>query len=44
MKVRFNKVVKQNDTICLPLYKRVYPKLLQDGQAGADGGMGVQCF
>lgn len=28
MKVRFNKVIKQSDTVCLALYKRVFPKFI----------------
>ncbi len=30
-KAFFNKPIKQHDTICLSLYKRVYPKMLGDG-------------
>jgi pre-rRNA-processing protein TSR1 len=33
MKVRFSKVIKQSDTVCLQLFKRVYPKFV-DGEAG----------
>jgi pre-rRNA-processing protein TSR1 len=28
MKVRFNRIIQQSDTVCLPLFKRVFPKLL----------------
>jgi pre-rRNA-processing protein TSR1 len=31
MKVRFNKVINQSDTVCLPLFKRVYPKFIEEG-------------
>ncbi len=30
MKVRFNRVIQQSDTVCLALYKRVYPKFVTD--------------
>lgn len=46
MKVRFNRIIQQSDTICLPLFKRVYPKLLDDegvveGAAGGHEGGGA---
>ncbi|EWM27209.1 pre-rrna-processing protein tsr1 [Nannochloropsis gaditana] len=30
MKVRFNRIIQQSDTVCLPLFKRVFPKLLPE--------------
>ncbi len=35
MKVRFNRVIQQSDTVCLPLFKRVFPKLLEEDGNGA---------
>jgi pre-rRNA-processing protein TSR1 len=29
MKVRFNRVIQQSDTVCLALYKRVFPKFVE---------------
>ena len=37
MKVRFNRVINQSDTICLALFKRVYPKILQGEEEEAEG-------
>ena len=36
MKCLFNAPIKQHDTVCLPLYKRVFPKFV--GQDQEDGG------
>lgn len=45
MKCLFNKPIKQHDTVCLPLYKRIYPKFApvnmnpgsSDGTVAAEG-------
>lgn len=39
-KAIFNAPVKQNDTVMLILYKRVFPKLLQGGAAASGSGPG----
>lgn len=45
MKCLFNAPIKQHDTVCLPLYKRVFPKFAPLGkdehvEEGGEGGMG----
>ena len=47
MKCLFNAPIKQHDTVCLPLYKRVFPKFaplgkVQDehSEERGEGGMG----
>ena len=37
MKCSFNKPIKNNDTICLNLYKRMYPKIVAKAKREAFG-------
>ena len=39
MKCLFHAPIKQHDTVCLPLYKRIYPKFApMGGEAASEGG------
>ena len=37
MKCLFNAPIKQHDTVCLPLYKRIYPKYAPTEVVGCGG-------
>lgn len=39
MKCLFNAPIKQHDTVCLPLYKRVFPKFAFGENEGDDSDM-----
>ena len=38
MKCLFNAPIKQHDTVCLPLYKRIFPKFASASPGVSDGG------
>jgi pre-rRNA-processing protein TSR1 len=40
MKCLFNAPIKQHDTVCLPLYKRIFPKFASQSADGAQGSAG----
>ena len=42
MKCLFNAPIKQHDTVCLCLYKRVFPKFVDDSETQEDGTMGIR--
>jgi hypothetical protein len=37
-KVNFGRAVQGHDTVCLNLYKRIYPKFVPRGDSGSGGG------
>jgi pre-rRNA-processing protein TSR1 len=42
MKCLFNAPIKQHDTVCLPLYKRIYPKFAPKDSKVADDGTTIR--
>lgn len=41
MKCLFNAPIKQHDTVCLPLYKRIYPKFATDATEESQGKLSL---
>jgi hypothetical protein len=42
MKCIFNDFLRHNDTICLPLYKRIYPKWFDDSWTSGKNGHEIE--